>query len=41
MACLVMKGYAQVNSLDFNETYTPITHLKTIQLLFGLAVEKD
>ena len=36
-----MKGYTQVNGLDFNETYAPITRLKTIRLLFRLAVKKD
>ena len=40
-ARLVAKGYTQVNGLDFNETYAPVTHLETIHLLFGLAVEKD
>ena len=40
-ARLVAKGYTQVNGLDFNETYAPVTRLETIRLLFGLAVEKD
>ena len=40
-AHLVAKGYTQVNSLDFNETYAPVTCLKTIQLLFRLAIERD
>ena len=40
-ARLVAKGYTQVNGLDYNETYAPVTRLETIRLLFGLAVEKD
>jgi hypothetical protein len=40
-ARLVVKGYTQVDGLDFNETYAPVTRLETIRLLFGLAVEKD
>ena len=29
------------NGLDYNEMFTPVTHLEMIRLLFALAVEKD
>lgn len=40
-ARVAAKGYTQVDCLDFNETYAPVTRLETIRLLFGPAVEKD
>ena len=40
-ARLVACGYSQIHSLDYEETYAPVTHLETICLLFAIAVKKD
>ena len=40
-AQLVARGFTQVHGLDYDETYTPITRLETIQLLLSIAVAHD
>jgi hypothetical protein len=36
-ACLVAKGFTQVASLDYTETFFPVLKLASIQLLLALA----
>lgn len=40
-ARLVARGFTQVYSLDYDETYAPVTRLETIRLLLGIACEKN
>ena len=40
-ARLVARGFTQVYGLDYNETYAPVTRLKTIQLLLGVAITRN
>jgi hypothetical protein len=35
-ARLVAKGYSQVEGLDFDETYAPITRLESIRILLAM-----
>lgn len=39
-ARLVAKGYVQKKGINFEEVFTPVTRLETVQLLLPLAVEK-
>ena len=36
-AQLVEKGYSQFHGLDYNETFTPITRMDSIRLVFSIA----
>ncbi len=36
-ACWVVKGFSQLYSIDYNETFTPVVHLKNLHLLLALA----
>jgi hypothetical protein len=36
-ARLVVKGYSQVEGLDFDETYAPVARLESIRILFAYA----
>jgi hypothetical protein len=36
-ACLVIKGYEQVEGVDFDETYAPVSKLATLRLLLALS----
>ena len=38
-AKLVIKGYKQVYSEDYDETFTPVARLSTLQILLGLSIE--
>jgi hypothetical protein len=38
---LVIKGYEQVEGIDFNETYAPVSKLTTARLLLSLAAKYD
>ena len=40
-ARLVARGFTQVYSVDYTETFAPVTRLETLRLLFALAVQKD
>ncbi|THH05776.1 hypothetical protein EW146_g9811 [Bondarzewia mesenterica] len=39
--CLVAKGFTQVQGLDFNETYSPVTHLESQRITLHLAASLD
>jgi hypothetical protein len=39
-ACLVAQGFSQVESLDFGETFAPITYLEAIRILLAFAAYK-
>ena len=36
-ACLVAKGFSQVEGLDFNQIFSPVVHYETICLMLALA----
>lgn len=36
-ARLVAKGYAQIESIDFKETFSPMARLESIQILLSIA----
>jgi hypothetical protein len=38
---LVAKGYSQVEGLDFNETFAPVTRLESIHILLAYATHHD
>jgi len=40
-ACLVAKGFMQIPGLDYDETFSPIAHFKSLRLLLVLAVLED
>ena len=40
-ARLVARGFSQTYGVDYKETFTPVTHLETLRLMFAFAVEKD
>jgi hypothetical protein len=40
-ACLVARGFSQVNGTDYYETYSPVVGRSVIRLLFALSVELD
>jgi hypothetical protein len=39
-ACLVVKGYAQQNGIDYEEVFMPVAQLDSVRLLITLAVHK-
>ena len=39
-AWLVAKGYSQVHSLDYNDTFTPVARIDSISLVFSIAPSK-
>ena len=40
-ARLVCKGYAQIEGIDFDETFAPVARLESIRMFLALAVFKD
>lgn len=38
---LVYKGYAQIEGIDFEETFAPVARLKVIKIFFALAIFKN
>ena len=36
-ACLVAKGFSQVEGLDFNQVFSPVVHFETVRLMLALA----
>jgi hypothetical protein len=40
-ARLVCKGYAQIEGIDFEETFAPIARMKEIRLLLAYACSKN
>lgn len=34
-ACIVVKGYAQAKSIDFDETFLPMVKMNTLQIVLG------
>ena len=35
------RGFTQILRIDYNETFSPVVHLKTIQALLALTVAED
>jgi hypothetical protein len=38
---LVCKGYAQIEGIDFKETFAPVARMEAIQLLLAYACSKN
>ncbi|CAA6675446.1 unnamed protein product [Spirodela intermedia] len=38
--CLVVKGYAQRQGIDYDEVFTPMVRLDTVRLLIALAAHE-
>jgi hypothetical protein len=38
---LVCKGYSQVEGIDFEETFSPVSRMEAIQLLLSYACSKN
>ena len=35
-ACLVAKGFSQIEGVDFNEVFSPVVHYKSVRLILAL-----
>ena len=40
-ACLVVKGYRQLYGIDYDETFSPVAILKSIQIVLAIAAYLD
>ena len=40
-ACLVAQGFSQVEGIDYNETFAPVTKFNSIWLLLALSARFD
>ena len=40
-ACLVAKGFSQVEGIDFNEIFSPVVHFETVRLMLALSSLED
>jgi hypothetical protein len=38
-ACLMVKGYAQIKGIDYDEVIAPVARLDTVRLLVALAAD--
>ncbi|WP_283100722.1 reverse transcriptase domain-containing protein, partial [Escherichia coli] len=38
---LVAKGFKQIHGIDYDETFSPVAMLKSIQILFAIAAHYD
>ena len=36
-ACLVAQGYFQMEGVDYDETFAPVTHMESIRVLLAMA----
>ena len=36
-ACLVAQGYSQMEGVDYDEIFAPVTHIESIKILLALA----
>ena len=36
-ACLVAQGYSQMEGVDYDEIFAPVTHIESIRILLALA----
>lgn len=37
-ACLVDKGYTQIEELDYHDTFAPVAKMVTVRFIFSMAV---
>jgi hypothetical protein len=40
-ACLVMKGFTQIQGIDYDETLSPVAHFESLRLILVLATLED
>ena len=40
-ARIVAKGYSQIEGIDYNETFAPVTSLATLRVMIALAASRD